>query len=109
VAIGSHGASIHTANQFRLGAQGELAQLIDQSIRPELHKARERLEALTGVPREHQPLVARAEEYLRLRDESWSLRSEALHKSSMIALRKADRAERASLDAFEKLKPVDQN
>ena len=99
------------ANQFRLGAikAKELAQLIDQSIRPELHKARERLEALTGVPREHQPLVARAEEYLRLRDESWSLRSEALHKSSMIALRKADQAERASLDAFEKLKPVDQN
>ncbi len=99
------------ANQFRLGAikAKELAQLIDQSIRPELHKARERLEALTGVPREHQPLVARAEEYLRLRDESWSLRSEALHKSSMIALRKADQAERASLDAFEKFKPVDQN
>jgi erythromycin esterase-like protein len=99
------------ANQFRLGAMKakELAQLIDQSIRPELHKAKERLEALTGVPREHQPLVARAEEYLRLRDESWSLRSEALHKSSMIALRKADQAERASLDAFEKLKPVDQN
>ena len=99
------------ANQFRLGAikAKALAQLIDQSIRPELLKARARLEALSGVPREHQPLVARAEEYLRLRDESWSLRSEALHKASMITLRKADRAERASLDAFEKLKPVDQN
>jgi rhomboid protease GluP len=99
------------ANQFRLGAikAKALAQLIDRSIRPELLKARARLEALTGVPREHQPLVARAEEYLRLRDESWSLRSEALHKASMITLRKADLAERASLDAFEKLKPVDQN
>ena len=99
------------ANQFRLGAikAKALAQLIDQSIRPELLKARARLEALNGVPREHQQLVARAEEYLRLRDESWSLRSEALHKASMITLRKADRAERASLDAFEKIKPVDQN
>ena len=99
------------ANQFRLGAikAKALAQLIDQSIRPELLKARARLEALSGVPREHQPLVARAEEYLRLRDESWSLRSEALHKASMITLRKADLAERVSLDAFEKLKPVDQN
>ena len=54
-------------------------------------------------------LVARAEEYLRLRDESWSLRSEALHKGKMITLRQADRVERASLDALEKIRPVDHN
>jgi membrane associated rhomboid family serine protease len=94
------------ANQFRLGAikAKVLAQLIDKTILPELRQAKERIKALTGVPREHQPLVARAEEYLRLRDESWSLRSEALHKASMVTLRKADLAERASLDALEKIK-----
>jgi len=99
------------ANQFRLGAINAkaLGQLIDQSILPELRKARERVKALTGVPREHQQLVARAEEYLRLRDESWSLRSEALHKGKMITLRQADRVERASLDALEKIRPVDHN
>jgi membrane associated rhomboid family serine protease len=99
------------ANQFRLGAikAKVLAQLIDKTILPELRQAHERIRALTGVPREHQPLVARADEYLRLRDESWSLRSEALHKASMVTLRKADLAERASLDAFEKIKVIDQN
>ena len=56
---------------------------------------------------EHQPLLASAEEYLRLRDESWRLRAAALHKSSMPALRKAETAERASLEAFERLKPAE--
>lgn len=98
------------ANQFRLGAINAkaLAQLIDRTIVPELREARARVKALVRVPREHQPLVARADEYLRLRDESWRLRSEALHKANMMTLRKADRAERASLDAFEKIKLVDQ-
>jgi rhomboid protease GluP len=99
------------ASQFRLGAikAKALAQLIDGTILPQLREARGRITSLTGVPREHQQLVARAEEYLRLRDESWSLRSEALHKASMPTLRKADQAERASLEAFEKIKTVDQN
>ena len=51
--------------------------------------------------------LASAEEYLRLRDESWRLRAAALHKSSMPALRKAETAERASLQAFERLKPAE--
>jgi rhomboid protease GluP len=99
------------ANQFRLGAikARALAQLIDRTIRPQLLEAHNRIKAITGVPREHQHLVARAEEYLRLRDESWSLRSDALHKASMVTLRKADLAERASLDAFERIKVVDQD
>ena len=62
---------------------------------------------LGRVPPEHQPLLASAEEYLRLRDESWRLRAAALHKSSMPALRKAETAERASLQAFERLKPAE--
>ena len=37
-------------------------------------------------------------------DESWRIRSEALHKASMGALKTADRTERASLEAFEKVK-----
>ena len=66
-----------------------------------------RLKTLGRVPPEHQPLLASAEEYLRLRDESWRLRAAALHKSSMPALRKAETAERASLQAFERLKPAE--
>ena len=54
------------ATQFRLGAVNAkaLAQLIDGTILPELRQARTRVKALVGVPPEHQPLVAGAEEYL---------------------------------------------
>ena len=98
------------ATQFRLGAVNAkaLAQLIDGKILPELRQARTRVKALVGVPPEHQPLVASAEEYLRLRDESWRLRSEALRKANMNTLRTADRAERDSLDAFQKIRSADQ-
>ena len=93
-------------NQFKIGAMSAktLAQIIDRSIVPELRAARTRLEGITGVPAQHQPLMASAEEYLRLRDESWRIRSQALHSASMGALKTADRTERASLEAFEKFK-----
>jgi membrane associated rhomboid family serine protease len=83
----------------------ELAGLINRSIRPELQTTRARLNALKGVPQEQQAMVTRADEYLRLRDESWRLRAQALHKSSSQGLREADKTERASLEAFEKLQP----
>jgi membrane associated rhomboid family serine protease len=95
--------------QFKLGtvtADG-LAQMIERKITPELHALQARLKALGRIPPEHQPLLSSAEEYLRLRDESWRLRAAALHKASMPALRKAETAERASLEAFERLKPVE--
>ena len=92
--------------QFKNGAMTAqaLEKIITQKIVPELRQAHARLKAVNGVPAEHQPLVANAEEYLRLRDESWRLRADALRKSNMVALRAADRTERASLVAFEKIK-----
>jgi membrane associated rhomboid family serine protease len=95
--------------QFKLGAVNAeaLAQVIERKITPELQAVQARLKTLGRVPPEHQPLLASAEEYLRLRDESWRLRAAALHKSSMPALRKAETAERASLQAFERLKPAE--
>jgi membrane associated rhomboid family serine protease len=83
----------------------ELVRLIEHTIVPELRAERDRLKAIAGVPREHQPLVAYAEEYLRLRDESWRLRAEGLLKRNLPTLNKADRTERASLDALEKIRP----
>jgi rhomboid protease GluP len=95
--------------QFKLGAikAEALAQIIDRTIVPELHAAQGRLKAFDPdkVPQQDQPLVADASEYLRLRDESWRLRAEALRKANMAALRKADRSEWASLQALEKIKP----
>ena len=61
-------------------------------------------ESLERVPERHQPIVASAEEYLRLRDESWRLRAEGLHAGNMLTLRKADRTEGASLDVLEAIK-----
>jgi hypothetical protein len=95
--------------QFKLGTLNAeaLAKVIDVKITPELRTARERLKTLGRVPAEHQPLVDNAQEYLRLRDESWRLRAAALHKSNLGALRQADKTERASLEALERLKPSD--
>lgn len=60
------------------------------------------------MPSAHRPLVADAEEYLRLRQESWRLRSQALHAASLPALREADVAERVSLQALERIQHRDQ-
>ena len=95
--------------QFKLGTVSPdgLAQVIERKVMPELQAMQTRLKALGRIPAEHQPLLAGAEEYLRLRDESWRLRAAALHKSSMPALRKAETAERASLEALDRLKPAE--
>jgi membrane associated rhomboid family serine protease len=91
--------------QFKLGAMSAeaLAKVIDQKITPELTDARARLKNLGRVPPEHKPLVDSAEEYLRLRDASWRQRAAALHKSNMGGLRQADKIERASLEAFQRI------
>jgi hypothetical protein len=81
-----------------------MADLIERSILPELDVARARMSSIGRVPPAHQPIVAAARNYLRLRDESWRQRVDALGKSDMRLLRKADATERASLAALEQLK-----
>jgi len=81
-----------------------LARFIDSNIAPEMQAARARLAALAGVPRDHQALIATAAEYLRLRDESWRLRAEALHKSSEPILHHADVTEWKALELFKAIK-----
>ena len=98
--------------------------------------AQERLNALDNVPHEHQPLVTDAEDYLHLREESWRLRAEGLRKNNGSALLgvdsvavdastrrrveashrkhllfrgKIEAMERASLEAFERIKRSDIN
>jgi hypothetical protein len=78
-----------------------LAELIQGSILPEMKAAEERVAALEKVPESQQSLIASARVYLRLRDESWRLRAEALRKSSMTMLRQADGVEHASLVALQ--------
>ena len=102
-------ARYHTAvERFRKGfiTASELADVIERTIVPEFQSARARLTALGRVPREHQSLVARADEFLRLRDESWRLRAAALDAGNMGTLRQADQAEMTSLERLEAIKPA---
>ena len=128
-----------TASTYRSGSDAfrkgrlsadALAQLAEHTIVPELQAADARLKALTNVPPEHQPLVADAREYLRLRcaswrahaealrktrglperapggatDASWRLQAEARFKTNRTALGSVETAERASLEAFNRIK-----
>lgn len=92
--------------QFRLGAlpAEALARMIKRSVMPELQAVRLHLKSLERVPTGHQTALTRADEYLHLRNESWRLRADALERRSMSALRKAERAERVSLDAFARVR-----
>ncbi len=100
----AYNAAVEKFRQGRIKTDA-LIQLIEQSIMPELQAAEKRVTALGSVPSEQQPLVTDAEEYLRLRSESWRLRSEGLRTTNMQRLRQAERTERASLGALERLKP----
>ncbi len=92
--------------RFRTGriTTKSLAQLIDTKILPELDAVRSRIAGLRRVPEAHKPLLTAATSYLKLRDESWRLRMEALNRANMRLLRDADQTERASLVAFEQIR-----
>jgi rhomboid protease GluP len=80
-----------------------LADLIQHSILPQVAAAKSRVDALEKVPESQQSLIASARVYLRLRDESWRLRAEALRKTSGAMLRQADGMEHASLIALQQI------
>jgi rhomboid protease GluP len=91
--------------KFRLGQNtiAALVQVIERNILADLQTTHSRLTGLRGVPQQHAPLVARANEFLSLREDSWRTRAEALKRNNHGRLREADRTERASLDALARL------
>jgi rhomboid protease GluP len=93
-------------DRFRKGRmQPEaLAKFIEKDIIPDLAKARARLEAIRGVPAPHRPLVADALEYFRLRQDSFTMRTEAIRKSSLAKLRQAEGVEMAARQTLEKIR-----
>ena len=90
------------AAQFRLGRldSESLARVIERKIKPELQGVRVRVMSMDNVRSDQEPLLEKAREYLRLRDESWRLRAEALHRRDMKSLQKVELTERASLAAL---------
>ena len=99
----AYNAAVDKSRQGRIKTDA-LVKLIELTIVPELQAAEKRVTALESVPKEQQPLVTHAEEYLRLRSESWRLRSEGLKTTNMQRLRQAEKTERASLGALEQIK-----
>jgi membrane associated rhomboid family serine protease len=116
--------------QFRRGriGSGDLADLIDRDILPELETADARLSALSGVPPSDAWRVSDAREYVRLRSESWALRAAGLrgagqapevedvangadrraqasaqHRTTTRTLARAETSERDSLAALERI------
>ena len=99
----AYNAAVEKFRQGRIKTDA-LVKLIEQTIVPELQAAEKRVTALESVPKAQQPLVTHAEEYLRLRSESWRLRSEGLKTTNMQRLRQAEKTERASLGALEQIR-----
>lgn len=115
-------------DRFRKGrtSADALVQTIDGVIIPELRVADARLKELDRVPAEQRQLVERAATFLRLREESWKLRAEALrqisvlktpdrlpqradlHKSSALLLRNAETTELRALATLRELSAINQ-
>ena len=85
--------------QGRLTAKA-LAKLIDEQVTPEISPTASRLATLDKIPPEHRRLVAAAQRYLWLRQQSWAIRATALRTGNTAMLRTADRTEQDSLAAL---------
>ena len=99
----------HALERFRKGriTTATLVEIIERTIEPELRLVAARLRSLHNVPPQYQSHVATAEQFLKLRQDSWRLRAEALHRSDMAGLRQADAKEQVSLAALVRVKSMD--
>ena len=73
-------AGVDQLSKGRISAEA-VAELAEGRIVSELQEADGRLKALTNVPPEHQSAVADAREYLRLRCASWRARGVAIRRT----------------------------
>jgi membrane associated rhomboid family serine protease len=83
----------------------ELVGVIERSILPELRAEQTRLQQLRHVPREQAKLVAEADQYFKLRQESWQARAAGLRRTSLKGLRSPDDTERQAREVLESLIP----
>jgi rhomboid protease GluP len=87
-----------------------LAGVIDEVVVPELHYVTARLALVDSqmVPLEQRPLIRATQEYLTLRNESWTLRANALRSGKMSILWIADQKEAQSLEALRRVRGTSQ-
>ena len=104
----TYDAAVDRFKSGRINAQ-ELAKLAD-GFAGELRSIQTALVvSLDHVPAEHWPMVAKALEYLRLREDSWRLRAEGLRAGRERTLQQADAAEHSALAALKTaLAPIQQ-
>jgi len=84
----------------------ELIEVIDRTILPEFTAAQARIKRLDRVPYAQAPLLAGANDYLKLREESWRARSAGLRRKSLGTMRPPDETERASLEVLDRIRPA---
>jgi membrane associated rhomboid family serine protease len=82
----------------------ELVAVIDRTILPELRAAQTRLQQLQHVPREQATLVAEADQYFKLREESWQARAAGLRRASLKGMRSPDDTEREAREVLDGLR-----
>jgi len=80
-----------------------LAAVIDREILPEMQTLHVRFASLQRVPDQQRPLLAVAQKYLQLRDESWRTRSKGLNVGSERILKQAERSEMAANAALKEI------
>jgi hypothetical protein len=87
--------------RFRKGWQSA-EQLADmaEAIASDVRATHASLSTLTNVPLEHRPVVNDALEFLRLREESWTLRVEGLRSGRLQTLQRAERVESSAKTLF---------
>ncbi len=85
-------------DRYRAGrtSADNLIHTIEGTIVPELKAAEDRLDLLDKVPDNQRPSIARANEYLQQRLESWRLRVDGLRQRSILEARQSGRARPAS-------------
>jgi hypothetical protein len=82
----------------------ELVGVIERTILPELRAGQTRLKQLQHVPREQAKLVADADEYIKLREESWQARAAGLRRASLKGMRSPDDTEREAREVLDNLR-----
>jgi membrane associated rhomboid family serine protease len=82
----------------------ELVGVIERTILPELRTAQAHLKQLQHVPREQAKLVADADQYFKLREESWQARAAGLRRASLKGMRSPDDTEREAREVLDGLR-----
>jgi len=82
----------------------ELVAVIERTILPELRAGQTRLKQLQHVARGQATLVAEADQYFKLREESWQARAAGLRRTSLKGMRSPDETEREAREVLDSLR-----